>query len=374
VVQARQVDERQRDPAQLRQPLAVPGAQRAEQRPRQVRHQQRVETGGRRWRRGFLGRRGRCPPQADATSQPLARADVSQQRPRPRRNQHLVGLRLGGRAGRLGHRGAADQQLPAVPHAADVQQDDLAGPQPDAQGQPYPFVGRVVSQRRLHGQRAAGGSPRHRRERPDRVAAGHRPADQQRVAGELQHVTAGRAGQGQQAPEGAVEQPAQRLRASRPALGEALGDGSEAGDVRQQQRARHPVDVRAAGAARVGKQPPHEQIGYTARDRVSGDHGHPAPRDATSPLVAGQRAFRLESKPAVRTRSVTCVPEPQAVEAVAAGESSVPATMPLWPWPSWVDPKAVWSLDKAAASKQGRQVGLSCPVAEAFHRAAAPRP
>jgi len=32
--------------------------------------------------------------------------------------------------------------------------------------------------------------------------------------------------------------------------------------------------------------------------------------------------------------------------------------MPLWPWPSWVDPKAVWSLDKAAASKQGRQVGL----------------
>ena len=38
------------------------------------------------------------------------------------------------------------------------------------------------------------------------------------------------------------------------------------------------------------------------------------------------------------------------------------------------DPKAVRSLDKAAASKQGRQVGLSCTVAEAFHRAAAPRP
>src|SRR4029453_11084420 len=64
------------------------------------------------------------------------------------------------------------------------------GRQPTAQDKPAPLVRRIVLQRRLHGPSAAGGSPCRLLQRFGRVVAGRRPADQQRIAGELQHVTA----------------------------------------------------------------------------------------------------------------------------------------------------------------------------------------
>ena len=68
------------------------------------------------------------------------------------------------------------------------------------------------------------------------VAGRRRPAGQQRVPGELEHVPAGPGDQLQQRLEGPVEQPPQLLGPARPPLGQPLGDGHEPGDVGQQQR------------------------------------------------------------------------------------------------------------------------------------------
>src|SRR5215204_5657226 len=77
-----------------------------------------------------------------------------------------------------------------------------------------------------------------------------------------------------------------------------------------------------------GGQPTHEQLRHTAGNRVSGGHGDPPPPDATSPLQAEQPAYRLESKPAVRTRSVACMLRTPNGRWYCAVECSVPARMP----------------------------------------------
>ena len=282
VVQVGQVGEHHRDLAQLGQPLLVAGDHRGQHRPGQVGGDQRGAGRGRRRRPGG-GRRRRL----------AAEVVLQQVHGRPGEH-HLPGPGPLGGAGRLRHRRPGDQQLPPLPLAPDVQHHHLAGPDPDAQGQGQPLGRPRTAQRRLHGLGAAG---RHRRGRgqppPVEVPGRRRPAGQQRVPGELEHVPAGPGDQLQQRLERPVEQPPQLLGPTRPPLGQPLGDGREPGDVGQQQRPRHPVGMRPTGPLRRLGQPPHQPPGRklasasasaaTAISSPSSRRPRPAARQQVSP-------------------------------------------------------------------------------------------
>ena len=227
------------------------------------------------------GRRDRPPPQEQGTvlARPRATAGAAARRcPRVTTISPASAALLG--LGRRGGRRAEDEQLAG--RCTDEEEVDRAGVDADRHRQPQP-ADRGRDRRGLAQRRRACRRRRAQARSAWSVAA---EGEQQRVAAELQQLAAA------DSPPASSMPPKTRLRVSmsssapmRPASGEPLGEGGEAGDVGEDQGARR----RSARRRPVRRRPSRGRSGArggagrsrrTASSRPRDDLRRPPPRGA----------------------------------------------------------------------------------------------
>ena len=268
-----QADEQHRDAAQLREPVRLAGGDTVAHRGGDERSQgaEACAARHRRWVPRWGGR-GHCLYAHTAVVPGAALAPTLDQGPGFGCERGLAHARTLLGEGHLGQGSASGHTLPATAGAGDEQHVHDTRADADAQSQLDVGRARCSGRHLVQGQTAAG--------RPQRgqCRVGVFPGRQQRVSRELHHLAAVGVDERDQPAEGAVEHIGELLGAPGTPLRQALGQGREARDVREQHGSGDALGLRYLWRALAAAEPSHHGGGHEAgqrtRDQASLHHRH----------------------------------------------------------------------------------------------------